>query len=214
MSSIDERLMSNLAQFNEHAEQIRNLRQETAVAGVEIPVPEETKRAALRDLFEHHAAIYEQLKAAKLQEVADNVAQARQNLFRYRSGLGIDLISINMSVRDAEERLAGVSNPSELAERLETAAEYGDQIMAKCILKRAVGLGEDFGGGPLVHRFLELYPGEAQNYAALQDASTEANRIEMLGVGGSITNPEDAAQSFSGIGGGIIPDHYTGQSEG
>jgi hypothetical protein len=215
VSSIDQQLMSNLATYAENAEKIRNMKQETEVSGVSIPVPEQVKRDALRDLYEHHAQVYEQLAQAKRQEVADNLAKARQELFRYRTGMGADIVEISVSTRDAMERLQGITNPQELRQRLADAHELGDTIMARCILRKGVDLGGDFGGTEIVRDYLTRYPNQAEAYAALEEASMEQQRIEMMGVGGSITNPEDAARGFSGVGsGGLIPDGFTSEGAG
>jgi hypothetical protein len=207
--------MDNLAQFNEGVQRIRNLKQEApGVPGVELPVPESAKRDALRDLYQHHLGVYEQLAQAKREEVATNLRKAREQLFRYRSGLGIDVVQINMSTRDAMERLQGITDPQELRARLADAAEFGDQVMAKCILRKGVELGEDFGGADIVRDYLAHYPGEAQAYSQLESASLEADRIEQWGVSGTPSNPEDASQSFSSPGGGLIPDSIIGQAGG
>jgi hypothetical protein len=218
VSSLDQRLKDNLALYTENAEKIRTMKQETEVSGVSIPVPGEVKRAALRDLYEHHRQVYEQLAAAKRQEVADNLTKARQQLFKYRTGMGVDHVEISLSQRDAEDRLAGITDPNELRTRLETAHELGDDVMARAILRRGVSLGEDFGGADIVRQYLSLYPGQQDAYTALEDAAMEATRLEQMGVGGTILNPEDAARTFSGMSGssagGLIPDSFTSEGDG
>jgi hypothetical protein len=211
MSRLDDQIMANLQQFNEDAERIRNMEQELPGMGISVSASEATKREAIRELYDKHSKRYEELAAAKRKEVADNLQTARQQLFRYRTGMGIDVVEISVSTRDALERLAGITSPQELRDRLADAHELGDTIMARCILRKAVELGEDFGGGAIVQDYLNRYPGQRDAYNTLESASLEADRIAQWGISGSIPNPEDAGLSFSSPGGGLIPDTMTTQ---
>jgi hypothetical protein len=203
MSTIDQQIQSNLTAYMTGLEAIENAVQVIEDTGVTIPAPPESKRQAKRDLFDKHFAEYNRLADLKRQEVDDNLSKARQRMFRTVAA-GYEP-EIAMSQRDAADRLEGVNSIDELQRRLETAFELNDKIMCRAILRKGVEFGQDFGGVGLVQSYLRMFPGEAEAYSQLEDASLEHERLQVLGVGGTPPNPEDPSRTFRGS--GQIPEN-------
>jgi hypothetical protein len=205
MSTIDQQLAANLEQFHEGLRRIENLKEELPGLGVSVDVSEDAKRQATRDLYGKHLAEYERLAQLKAEEVSSNLSSARQDLFRTKA-MGYEP-EIAMSQRDAQDRLRGVTDPSELSTRLAEAYELNDRIMTRAVLRHAVDTLGDIGdaGTSLVRQYLSLYPGDADAYSRLEDAWMAHEHLQQWGPGYQPMNPEDASRTFRSAGGGEIP---------
>jgi hypothetical protein len=227
MTTIDEQLQANIQQFQEGLQRIESLTEEVPAVGLSVPVDEEVKRQLRRDLFDIHQREYERLADLKRQEVQTNMDQARQRLFRTTPNLTESHAEVTMSVRDAQDRLRGVTNPAELSARLRDAVELNDRVMTRQVLRSAVDVLGDVGqaGANIVREYLSYFPSEEANYHLLEDAAQAQQRLEEYGVGFSPMNPEAPTFAFgrgagptdtplthhptthdSGPGGSVIPD--------
>ena len=71
---------------------------------------------------------------------------------------------VQMSMRNALDRLEGVTDPRELRSRLAQSHELGDSIQAKA-------------------NFLSMYPGEVETWNQFMDAAEAHNDLERMGPG-------------------------------
>ena len=223
MSEIDEQLRTNLTTFQDALQQVDEMVEQVPGMGLSVPVDDTVKRQLKRELFDRHHEEYQRLAALKRQEVQQNMSQARQQLFRPRPGITETPAEVQMSMRDAMDRLQGVTDPSELSARLATSAEMGDRIMAQAILRTTVDAVGNIGeaGPELVRQYLSHYPNEQESYYRLEDASQEQEKLAQFGVPFTPLNPEDVSASFGrGAGptetsgsGNLIPDGIVGSVE-
>jgi hypothetical protein len=77
-----------------------------------------------------HRAEYERLAQEKIDTVSANLEKTRAAAFKPRVGTDSHT-QVQMSMRDALDRLEGVTDPRELRSRLVQSHELGDSIQAK-----------------------------------------------------------------------------------
>ena len=127
---VNERLRANLEEYNRAREEIKNLRAEMPGIGVPVNVSDEAKAEMLRELYAKHRAEYERLAQEKIDTVSANLEKTRAAAFKPRVGTDSHT-QVQMSMRDALDRLEGVTDPRELRSRLVQSHELGDSIQAK-----------------------------------------------------------------------------------
>jgi hypothetical protein len=187
--NINEKLAANLEVYNENRARIKNLKTTLPELGIEVDVSSEAKRKYLADLYRKHAAEHRRLAEQKIEEVNRSLEERRAEAFR-PGAAGSDRTAVTMSMRDALDRLEGVTSPDELSRKLEQAHELGDEVMAKAILRKGYELGE-LGGERVVGSYLERYPDELKTWSSFMDAAEEFNRVEAFGVGFAPDRPPE-----------------------
>jgi hypothetical protein len=187
--SIDEQILGNLARYNEERGRIRNMKVPLSELGVEVDISPDAKRRYLAELYKKARATYEQLAAKKRAEVVANLEGSRIATFRPKVP-GADPASLQMSMRDALDRLDGITDARALNDQLARAHQMGDTVMAKAILVRGVALG-DLGGQSVVDTYLEKFPNEREAYMNYVGAAEEFNRVEKFGVTGTPDEPPE-----------------------
>lgn len=126
---------------------------------VEVLLRETSKRAekayqpiqsddSLSDKGRHQrlAATYLQFQrgvAGQLEKMADQVVKTdrddAQRVFGVH-GLPGDPASLSISRRDARDRVAGITSADELADLLKSATRSGDEVLARAVAERAMGM--------------------------------------------------------------------------
>jgi hypothetical protein len=187
--SIDEQILGNLERYNEERGRIRNMKAPLSELGVEVDISPDAKRRYMAELYKKAKATYEKLAAKKRAEVVSNLEESRVGAFRPRVP-GADPASLQMSMRDALDRLDGITDAKELNERLARAHDMGDTVMAKAILVRGVALGY-LGGQSVVDTYLQKFPNEREAYMNYVGAAEEFNRVEKFGVTGTPDEPPE-----------------------
>jgi hypothetical protein len=187
--SLDEQIRGNLERYNEERTRIRNMRVPLSELGVEVDISPDAKRRYLAELYRKAKATYDKLAAKKRAEVITNLEETRISAFRPKV-TGADPASLQMSMRDALDRLDGISDARELNDRLARAHEMGDTVMAKAILVRGVALGA-LGGQSVVDTYLEKFPNEREAYMGYVSAAEEFNKVEKFGVTGTPDEPPE-----------------------
>jgi hypothetical protein len=187
--SIDGQILGNLERYNEERARIRNMRVPLGELGVEVDISPDAKRRYLAELYKKARATYEQLAAKKRAEVVANLEERRISAFRPKVP-GADPASLQMSMRDALDRLDGVTDARALNEQLTRAHEMGDTVMAKACLVRGVALGE-LGGQSVVDTYLQKFPNEREAYMNYVGAAEEFNKVEKFGVTGTPDEPPE-----------------------
>jgi hypothetical protein len=187
--TVDEQILGNLERYNEERSRIRNMRVPLSEMSVEVDISPDAKRRYLAELYRKAKATYDKLANQKRQEVVRNLEESRVAVFRPKV-VGADPASLQMSMRDALDRLDGISDARELNERLARAHEMGDTVMAKAVLVRGVALG-DLGGQSVVDTYLQKFPNEREAYMNYIGAAEEFNKVEKFGVTGTPDEPPE-----------------------
>jgi hypothetical protein len=187
--TVDEQILGNLERYNEERSRIRNMRVPLSEMSVEVDISPDAKRRYLAELYRKAKATYDKLANQKRQEVVRNLEERRVAVFRPKV-VGADPASLQMSMRDALDRLDGISDARELNERLARAHEMGDTVMAKAVLVRGVALG-DLGGQSVVDTYLQKFPNEREAYMNYIGAAEEFNKVEKFGVTGTPDEPPE-----------------------
>ncbi len=137
----------------------------------------DAKKRRMKEVYEEartqHGKLYDQQR----QELAGKVERRRKEALSPPKKYGSDPETVQLSYRDALDRVSNISESKILSEKLQQAQITGDDVLAKAILARGYELEDE----SVVGAYFEKYPDHRQTWDRFMGAAQEYNTLEEQG---------------------------------